>query len=85
MSEKQNWTRHEGAWRIPSADGSDYGVLVRCGPPSSPYFWLLCPATATLYLDASDLNGCNDATCLWDDVHAKAAELHYILTDGGVS
>jgi hypothetical protein len=71
------FVRHEAAWRIPTEDGTDYGVLVRCGPPGRPYWWLLCPGTATLYLDEShgfDLRDCNHGLeCdFLDDVHAAA-------------
>lgn len=70
--------RHEDAWRFPTADGTDYGVLVRCGPADRPYWWLLCPAAATLYLPDHrtgkvELRECNDASCLFvDDVHTAA-------------
>lgn len=68
---------HEEAWRIPTEDGTDYGVLVRCGPTNHPYWWLLCPATATLYLKKDsgfDLRDCRDGEeCNFiDDVHLAA-------------
>jgi hypothetical protein len=68
--------RHDNAWRIPSRrDESEYGVLVQCGPPEHPYWWLLCPVTATLYFDRVDAE-CNDAGCMWDDVHEDAAAFY---------
>ena len=66
---------HDGAWRIDSDEAPDeYGVLVRCGPDEHPYWWLLCPVTATLYLDGNDRVGleCSDASCMWQDVHDNA-------------
>lgn len=77
-------SRHHDAWHIPTEDGSDYGVLVRCGPPEHPYWWLLCPATATLYLGPDpDLTDCADgAACdFLDDVHARAHKLRRELSD----
>lgn len=72
--------RHQDAWRIPAEVDGEYGVLVKCGPPEYPYWWLLCPATATLYLTERpgggfDLRGCNDGSCVWTDVHDRAHTL----------
>lgn len=66
---------HTAAWRIPTEDGNDFGVLVRCGPADRPYWWLLCPATATLYLGPMfDLRDCQigDECEFLGDVHAEA-------------
>jgi len=74
--------RHTDAWRIPTEDGSDYGVLVKCGPPGHPYWWLLCPGTATLYIGPEfDLRDCQmgEECNFLDDVHAAA---HRFVTGG---
>jgi hypothetical protein len=68
---------HGESWRIPAESGTDYGVLVKCGTQHHPYWWLLCPSAATLYLDHDgefDLRDCcNGWECdFLDDVHAKA-------------
>lgn len=71
--------QHERAWRIPTEDGTDYGVLVELEHARSRHWFLLCPGTATLYLydhqtgeidltDCADGEGCD----FLDDVHAKA-------------
>lgn len=68
--------KHNDSWHIPTEDGTDFGVLVRCGPPEHPYWWLLCPATATLYIGPNfDLTDCSDVECLWGDVHDAADRL----------
>lgn len=71
---------HDEAWRIPTEDGTDYGVLVRVPSVArnAHHWYLICPATATLYLaerDGSfDLTDCCDgeACDFLDDTHAKA-------------
>lgn len=80
--------RHEQSWRIPSTYSDEYGVLVQCGPPDDPYWWLLCPTTATLYPSNAEagehLSDCRDPECVWDDVHDRAAQVHHLVaaTDG---
>lgn len=85
---------HERAWRIPTGDGSDYGVLVEIPcttPPNRSHWWLLCPASATLYVpgrDGSlDLTDCSiGQECDYlDDTHAKAHVLVQRLTSGDVT
>jgi hypothetical protein len=74
---------HRDAWRIPTRDGSDYGVLVRCGPAERPYWWVLCPATATLHLESNGGvdDGCSiDPECDWGEVHQAAHALYLHLT-----
>jgi len=81
------YVEHCRAWRTPTADGSDYGVLVECGPSDHPYFWLCCPGTATLYLrerDGSfDLTDCqHGGSCNFlDDVHSAADRLVKLLDE----
>lgn len=71
--------RYQAAWRVPSTtDAEEYGVLVRAGTERHPYWWLLCPAGATLYLEAIETGpgACSlGADCDWEDVHAAAARL----------
>ena len=68
----------ERAWRIPTNDGTDYGVLVELAHGEHRHWYLICPATATLYLAESDgtfdLTDCCDGEgCdFLDDTHAKA-------------
>jgi hypothetical protein len=69
--------KHDASWRIPSENyPGEYGVLVRCGSPEHPYWWLLCPADATLYMsDTPDLRGCHmGPSCDHDDVHEAAQQ-----------
>ena len=73
---------HPNAWRIPSRNyPGEYGVLVQCGPPNRPYWWLLCPADATLYIgNDPDLRGCHmGPSCDHDDVHEDAHRLRKTL------
>jgi len=83
-----NGERYEAAWRIEAPTNEEYGVLVRCGPPEHPYWWLLCPATSTLYIDAEkrpeDLLDCNfGMECDHDDIHeAAAGRLAVMLREG---
>jgi hypothetical protein len=69
---------HGRAWRVPTDDGKDYGVLVECAYPNGVHWYLVCPATATLYLHDTDgtfdLRDCEQgAACdFLDDTHAKA-------------
>lgn len=68
------------SWRIPTDDGSDFGVLVEIQHvrnPAGRHWYLICPATATLYDDGGgdlDLRDCQQgAGCdFLDDTHAKA-------------
>lgn len=39
---------YERAWPL---DESGESVLVACGSAKNPYWWVLCPAAATLYTD----------------------------------
>lgn len=73
---------HYHAWRVPTDDGTDYGVLVKCGPNERPYWWLLCPGTATLYIgDDPDLRDCQhgEACDFLEDVHERAHKLRQHL------
>lgn len=76
--------QHEHAWRVPSSVEGEYGVLVACGPLAQPYWWLLCPATATLTFGDDDegVGGCSDASCVWDEVHRDAEALRRSLLPG---
>lgn len=70
--------KYDRAWRIPSRNyPGEEGVLVQCGPPERPYWWLLCPADATLYMGPNfDLRHCHMGdSCDHDDVHADAHKL----------
>lgn len=64
------------AWRTDTQDG-EYGVVVAAGRAASPHWWVLCPAAATLHLDASEryLDDCSTAGCVWVDVHRSAADI----------
>lgn len=48
-------TEHPRAWRIelPDQPGAD-GVVVEVGSAGSPYWWVLCPASATLVMEPDD-------------------------------
>jgi hypothetical protein len=61
---------YERAWPL---DESGTSVLVACGSIKDPYWWVLCPASATLYLGEVD-EGCSDASCEFDDVHRMAVK-----------
>jgi hypothetical protein len=71
--------QHPKAWRFPTDDGADYGVLIELGSVSRAHWYLICPATATLYLrdhktGEVDLLDCHDgeACDFLDDVHVAA-------------
>lgn len=63
-------TTYDRAWPL---DETGESVLVACGRIKDPYWWVLCPASATLHLDGVD-EGCNDASCEHDDVHRMAVK-----------
>lgn len=66
----------EDAWRIDAGDDSHYGVLIRVRTiTGNPYWWLICPADATLYLQQlpEAMLDCHSDTCAWQGVHEKAA------------
>ena len=64
------------AWRVEDEHGN-HGIVVQ-EDYELPYWWVLCPAAATLVLDppteAEDLRGgnCSDRECLFDEVHVAA-------------
>lgn len=71
------------AWRVPSDDPSEYGVLVRINHEKWSYWWLMCPGTATLYIETDpDLRDCqHGGECNYlDDVHRRAHELRKRIT-----
>jgi len=69
--------QYKRAWPIkadiPGAPGQ--AVLVECGKPSDPYWWVLCPAAATLLINLNYGAGCSDASCMWEDVHEEAERM----------
>lgn len=44
-----------------------------------PYWWLLCPASATLYTDDKYQDCSIGEECDWDDVHEAAYKLRTAL------
>lgn len=63
--------QYGSAWRIKSRESDAYGILVQ----RDGYWWLLCPATATLYIDRSAvLSDCHDPACEFHDIHNQTAE-----------
>lgn len=77
--------RYEKAWRVEASRDGEYGVVVQCGSDRYPYWWLLCPAAATLYTEElPDMTDCNlGMECDWDDVHKAATALvRALLNDG---
>lgn len=64
-------TTYKRAWPL---DETGESVLVACGREKDPYWWVLCPATATLYLDEVT-DDCHDGIeCDHDDVHRMAVK-----------
>lgn len=79
--------RYERAWKIPGPDGG--GVLVQQGSEKDPYWWVLCPASATLYMSTESLiaegrtGDCSiGASCEYEEVHRAAAEIAHALPGG---
>lgn len=70
--------RYEQAWAVPGSDGG--GVLVRVGGVH-PYWWVLCPASATLYPNAVE-HGCSlSPECDYPEIHHDAARLAAEVSD----
>lgn len=79
--------RYDRAWKLTeSAEGVSDSLLVECGPPRRPYWWVICPASATLILGShvADLPTVEDdcegqcsigLDCDWWGVHAEANRL----------
>jgi hypothetical protein len=70
--------RYARAWRTEAMPGGEYGIVVAEGKTDDPYYWVLCPAAATLYLSATDtdLTDCNiGASCDWEEIHKMAADI----------
>ncbi len=67
--------RHEQAWVIPWTPEIE-GVLVRCSSGPSVWWWVLCPAAATLHIDTVDggEGSCSEG-CDFPEVHEAAAVL----------
>lgn len=77
--------KYERAWLVPSPDGGEPAVLVAAGREKDPYWWVLCPASATLYLDGVEggAGSCSiGIECDFDELHDAASRLYKELTDG---
>ena len=71
------------AFRIPSRMDDESGVLV----PVRGYWWLICPASATLFVSAADdFEDCSDPTCQWiEDVHRRAGQVARLMASPEVT
>lgn len=77
------YRQFQEAWVVPSPDG-ETGVLLRFGQPGRRHWYLICPATATLYLEQEPIfDDCQiGMECdFLDTVHAEATRLAKALCD----
>ena len=75
--------RYERAWPIPG-EWEGEAVLVQMGQGTDGYWWVLCPATATLHTD--DVEGGEDACsygaeCDFPEIHEAAVEVWKAVRD----
>jgi hypothetical protein len=67
------------AWRTEDING-EHAVVVAMGREDDPYWYVLCPAAATLYIDVAAVRTYADdcsigAECEWTEQHLAAAAL----------
>lgn len=62
-----------GVWRFGDEGKGEGATVVRCGPERFPYYWVLCPAAATLFTDEAIADCSIGIDCDWDAVHERAA------------
>lgn len=83
MPDRAGVKLYERAWTVPDPDGGQDGVLVAAGREKDPYWWFLCPATATLYLGDDVGIGCSiDPECDFEALHEAAHRTWKELADG---
>ncbi len=69
--------RYERAWIIPAFQSEETeSVLVACGSERHRYWWVLCPAGATVYIGTVEGGeGSCSEDCDFPEIHDAAAEL----------